>query len=308
MSGQFWNQNKNIRNASMDPETRTYGGASSPKSFLASHQDHDELWNCRLVSMNIPLDYSYPQDDCEDNKNPKSGFETPASFTRSESYNASVAKSTQESTLQDALKAFNARPTASRTRLIHDSQQHHTTPTFYFTPTLTMTLPAEIITQREIVDNIVGRADALRNHKFKVDLSYKSMFPMNVFDTIETNRYITEDIYSSLWSDIIDAECAKHPMECAMNDVTRMINFEIQRKEHLKHVEKEVWQLYKLTMDLHPDTQSLILICTDTETLIRALMNPVLRTNKEKTSLVKAHHVKPRTSTTHAKGRIAFDS
>lgn len=238
--------------------------------------------------MHIPVDCTFPQSD-GDSSSPVIRVAAPPTDM--------------------ALQAFNSRPVASRTRLVHDSQNHSEVPPFFFTPSWMTSVPSELIRQREIVDAIVLKAETMRQHKFKVDLSYKATFPMNVHDTIETNRHVTEEIYHSTWSDVIDAECKKFPMECLMNDVTRMKMFEVERKQYLKFVESEVWGLYKLTMDLHPDAQSLIGGCRDTETLQRALMNPVLQnTNRAKAVCAKGPVIKPKILTTYpAKGRIAFD-
>lgn len=246
----------------------------------------NNIWsNSSLPLMHVPVDCTFLQSDVSDTCAP------PVAVTS-----------------DVALQAFNARPVAARTRLKHDSQDHCIVPPFFFAPTWSMSIPAEIIRQREIVETIVLKTEALRQHKFKVDLSYKATFPMNVPDTIETNRHITEEIYHSAWSDIIDAECKKFPMECLMNDLARMKNFEVDRKRHLKFVENEVWELYKLTMDLHPDTQVLIGSCLDTETLQRALMNPVLKnTQKGKALSSKGPLVKPKILTTQpVRDRITF--
>lgn len=248
----------------------------------------NNIWsNSSLPLMHLPVDCTFPQSDASD------------------TCAAPVAAVTSDM----ALQAFNARPVASRTRLKHDSQDHSVVPPFFFAPTWSMSVPAEIIRQREIVQSIILKSEALRQHKFKVDLSYKATFPMNVPDTIETNRYITEEVYHSAWSDIIDDECKKFHMECLMNDVARMKIFEAERKRHLKCVEDEVWELYKLTMDLHPDTQVLIGSCRDTETLQRALMNPVLQnTQKAKALCAKGPLVKPKILVTQpVKGRITFE-
>jgi hypothetical protein len=165
---------------------------------------------------------------------------------------------------------------ASRTPLTHDSR-NSSIPHFFVNPSAWTSMPAEIINQRVMVKDIIKRADALRNHKFKVDLSYKQMFPMNVLDTIETAREITETTYSGAWSDIIDAECKNSPIESLMNRKLMLKNFEASRKQHLAHVEREVWELFKLTMDLKEDTRTLIGVCRDAETLQRSMMNPCLR-------------------------------
>jgi hypothetical protein len=208
-----------------------------------------------------------------------------------------------------ALEAFNARPVATRTRMTHDSQDHSAVPPFLFAPSGTTTVPAEIILQRELVETIVGKADALRKHRFAVDLSYKATFPSSVPDTIEAARHVTEETYSSAWSDIIDNECKKHPIECLMNDVGRMTHSEAARKTHLKHVEREIWDLYKLTMDLHPDTHVLIGKCRDTDTLQRALMNPVLQNAKKPLSVSpRGPIIKPKVLFTQPmKAKITFD-
>ena len=208
-----------------------------------------------------------------------------------------------------ALEAFNARPVAARTRLTHDSQDHYSVPTFFFAPSGTTTVPAEIIRQRELVETIVGKADALRKHRFAVDLSYTATFPTSVPDAIEAARHVTEETYSSAWSDIIDNECTKHPIECLMNDVGRMTHSEAARKTHLKHVEREIWDLYKLTMDLHPDTHALIAKCRDTEMLQRALMNPVLQNAKKlQSSSPRGPIVRQKVMQTQPfKGKITFE-
>ena len=40
---------------------------------------------------------------------------------------------------------------------------------------------------------------------------------MNVLDTVEISREITEVTYSGTWSDIIDDECQNSPIESLMN-------------------------------------------------------------------------------------------
>jgi hypothetical protein len=173
-----------------------------------------------------------------------------------------------------------------------------------------MSVPAEIIRQRELVETIVGKADALRTHRFAVDLSYKATFLTSVPDTIEAARHVTEETYSSAWSDVIDNEGKKHPIACLMNDVYRMTLSEAERKTHLKHVEREIWDLYKLTMDLHPDTHALIAKCRDTETLQRALMNPVLQiAHKPPTASPRGPLVKPKILHTQpVKAKITFEN
>jgi hypothetical protein len=240
------------------------------------------IWsNSCLPLLNMPVDCTFPQ---------------------------SVAPSAGASGL--ALEAFNARPVAARTRLTHDSQDHVSFPTFFFAPSCSMTVPAEIIRQRDIVETIVGKADALRKHRFPVDLSYKATFPTNVPDTIEAARHVTEETYSSAWSDVIDNECTRHPIESLMNDVGRMKTCEAARQTHLKHVEREMWDLYKLTMDLHPDTHVLIGKCRDTGTLQRALMNPVLQSaQRPQHANAKGPMVKPKILHTQpARAKITFDN
>ena len=183
-----------------------------------------------------------------------------------------------------ALKAFNTAVVstdvqplkASRTPLAHDSR-NSSIPHFFINPSAWTSMPAEIINQRVIVKKIIEKTDALRNHMFQVDLPYKKMFPMNVLDTIEIAREITEVTYSGAWSDIIDAECQNSPIESLMNRKLMLKNFEASRKQHLAHVEAEIWELFKLTMDLKEDTRTLIGVCRDAETLQRSMMNPCLR-------------------------------
>jgi hypothetical protein len=184
-------------------------------------------------------------------------------------FNTAASFTNVQSDKEEAIKA-------SRTRLTHDSR-NSSIPHFFVNPSAWTSIPAEIINQRVIVKDIIKRADALRNHKFKVDLSYKQMFPMNVSDTIETAREITETTYSGAWSDIIDAECQNSPIESLMNRQLMLKNLEESRKQHLGHVEGEIWELFRLTMDLKDDTRALIATCSDAQMLQRSMMNPCLR-------------------------------
>ena len=186
-----------------------------------------------------------------------------------QAFNAAVVSTRASSVKDDGLKA-------SRTPLTHDSR-NSSIPHFFINPSGWTSMPAEIINQRVMVKKIIENAGALRNHKFQVDLSYKKMFPMNVFDTVEIAREITEVTYSGAWSDIIDAECRNSPIESLMNRKLMLKNLETSRKQHLAHVEAEIWELFKLTMDLKEDTRTLIGVCRDAETLQRSMMNPCLR-------------------------------
>lgn len=269
------------RHASMPPEPDT-GVRRDVRVLKGVPVDHG-IWSNSSLPLHIPVDCIFPQSECA------------GEFVEIDTHTL-------------ALEAFNARPLAARTRLVHDSQDHCSIPVFFFAPSGAMSVPAEIIRQREIVRTIDGKAEALRQHKFKVDLSFKASFPMTAPDTIETCRHITEETYHSAWSDVIDAECRKFPMECLMNDVTRMKLFEAERKRHLLFVEGEVWELYKLTMDLHADTLVLVGACRDTATLQRALMNPVLQNaQRSKTACTKGLVVKQKMPVLPAKGRITFD-
>jgi hypothetical protein len=227
----------------------------------------DEVWsNCVLYNPT-----AYASDTCNAHSKllPVFTQHNQKSEMALKAFNTVASSADVQCVQDDGLKA-------SRTSLTHDSR-NSSIPHFFINPTAWTSVPAEIINQRVIVKNIVEKTDALRNHKFKVTLSYKQMFPMNVLDTIETAREITEVTYSGAWSDIIDAECQNSPIKPLMNRQLMLKNLEASRKQHLGHVEREIWELFKLTMDLKDDTRTLIGMCSDAEILQRSMMNPCMR-------------------------------
>ena len=258
-------QNNQIFDATMQADVSPTKQDISVTEEYTKHID--EVWsNCLLYH---PTAYASDTCNAESKFLPVITQHNQKSEMALKAFNTVALSEDVQCAQDDSLKA-------SRTSLTHDSR-NSSIPNFFINPSAWTSIPAEIINQRVIVKNVVEKADALRNHKFKVTLSYKQMFPMNVLDTIETAREITEVTYSGAWSDIIDAECLNSPIKPLMNRQLMLKNLEASRKEYLSRVEHEIWELFKLTMDLKDDTRTLIGMCSDAETLQRSMMNPCLR-------------------------------